>query len=159
MSVSIGRIAQMELGCLILAGAISGLSGCGDAPAGSKERQRASASGKVTFDGQPIAAGGVGFQHSESGNSVSCLITNGTYESASGEGPFLGKNTVTVSGSDGPNGTPLWSGAWSREVEITGDTFAQDFDVKKSDTKPYKPPKAGPVDPGAAGDEEKPLNE
>ena len=68
MCGSRGCVARIELGCRILAGVLLlGLSGCGDAPAGGKERQRASASGKATFDGQPIASGGVLFQHAESG--------------------------------------------------------------------------------------------
>jgi hypothetical protein len=135
-------------------------SGCGQEPAeGGKDHPRASASGKVTFDGQPIPSGSVTFMHAESGTYANCPIEDGEYESESGDGPIIGKNTVTVVGVDGPNGTQLWGGAWSQQVDITGDTFEQSFDVKKSETKPYVAPK--PVnDPGSAGDgEEKPIYE
>lgn len=155
-----GRKPAHDLRTALAVCALAALSGCGgDPPEGGKELPRSSASGKVTFDGQPIPAGSVTFMHADSGTYANYPFEDGEYESTSGDGPVIGKNTVIVVGMDQPNGTPMWGGTWSREVEITGDAFEQDFDVKKSETKPYVAPK--PVnDPGSAGDgEEKPIYE
>lgn len=140
MRMSCHRVTRLRGGFSIVFGAsiLIGTSGCGAAPAGGNARPQATASGKVTFDGQPVPSGSIAFRHEESGNTAECMISDGAYESESGAGPLIGKNTVSIVGLDGPGGKPLWGGAWSREVDVQGDTFTQDFDVKKSETKKVK---------------------
>lgn len=129
----------------------AGLGGCGGATGeGATDHPRASASGTVTFDGKPVPAGSVQFTHLDTGIYSNCPIDEGTYENESGQGPVIGKNTVTITGLDGENGKQLWSGAWSREVDVTGEAFEQNFEVKADEVQPYK-------DIGM--DEEKPLYE
>lgn len=138
---------------------LAALSGCSSDPGeGSQERARTSASGTAMFDGKPIPSGSVTFLHTESGTYANCPIHDGKYASVSGEGPVIGSNLTSVVGLQEPHGTPLWGGVWSQQVEITSDSFKQNFDIKPADTKPYVAPK--PVnDPGSAGDEDKPLYE
>lgn len=132
--VPVGGIMSI-LGALVLAAAC----GCGGAAGeGSVDNPRASASGTVTFDGKPIPSGSVQFTHLDTGIYSNCLIDGGTYKSERGAGPVIGRNTVTISGLDGVNGKPLWSGPWAREVQITGDSFEQNLEVKADEVKPYK---------------------
>ena len=42
-------------------------------------------------------------------------------------------------GLESEGGKPQWSGVWSQQVEVTGETFEQTFDVKETEVKPYKP--------------------
>jgi hypothetical protein len=133
-----GRI--VSVGAILLGAAmLAGVSGCSSDPAeGGKDNPRASASGSVTFNGQPIPAGSVTFTHLDSGTYSTCPIDDGTYENESGDGPLIGKNVVTVVGLEAAGGKPQWSGAWSKEVDIAGDTFEQNFEVQSDEVKPYK---------------------
>jgi hypothetical protein len=127
--------------CVLLVAAlcVPVISGCsGSSAEGNVEQNRASASGKATFKGAPIPAGSVVFLHVDSGTYSNCPISDGSYESESGDGPVHGKNTVNIVGLEGENGKPLWSGVWSHEVTVEGDDFSQDFDVKAEEVKPYK---------------------
>ena len=137
MSARCGRwhCAAIWLGTSILMAA----TGCGGDPGeGAKENPRASAYGSVKFDGNPIPSGSVVFTHPETGNQSVCPIEDGTYENESGDGPVIGKNMVNIIGMDGPDGKSLWSGTWSREVTIEGDSFEEEFEVKQDEVKPYK---------------------
>ena len=91
---SINRTSFINCSVLLLTfAAFSAILGCGggaDVPPG---RERVSASGKVTFDGNPVPAGGVSFMHKESGNTGYCTIVNGAYTEEDGQGPVVGENT------------------------------------------------------------------
>jgi hypothetical protein len=123
---------------VLVAAVLAGASGCGETGAGAVKRPRAAASGKVEFDGKPIPAGSVVFLHLDSGIYSTCPISNGSYKSVRGDGPIAGKNVVSVIGLEAADGKPLWGGAWSREVEVQGATFHEDFKVKPDDVKPRK---------------------
>jgi hypothetical protein len=127
-------------GALLTAVLVAGISGCTGGGGGEMEGQhkRATASGSVTFKGQPIPAGTVVFTNHESGIQSTCLIDDGTYESESGEGPVNGKNTVNVIGLEAEGGKPQWSGVWKEDVQIDGETFEKSFEVKEEQVKPYK---------------------
>ena len=120
---------------LLACAAFSAVIGCGgeSVPEG---RERMSASGKVTFDGNPVPAGGVSFMHKESGNNGYCMIVDGAYTEEDGKGPVVGENTVTVTGLDMVDGKPLWSGSYSKDVTITKDGFNEDFAIVSSDVQP-----------------------
>ncbi|WP_437188206.1 hypothetical protein SH668x_001637 [Planctomicrobium sp. SH668] len=67
------------------------LSGCG----GGNDN-RASISGSVTFNGEPVEEGSITFI-AEKGPSTGGAISNGTYSIPSENGPMLGNNTVHIS--------------------------------------------------------------
>lgn len=140
-------------GVLLTAALVAGLSGCTGGGAGelAGNHQRASASGSVKFKGQPIPAGTVVFTNLETGIQSVCPIDDGSYENESGDGPVQGKNTVNIAGLEAEGGKPQWGGVWSKDVQIDGDTFTQDFDILESEVQPYK-------DLGGA-EEEAPLYE
>jgi hypothetical protein len=83
------------------------LPGCGGAPAEKGVKPRVEASGKVTFDGQPIPAGTVTFLNHESGNSAECPISDGVYECDSDAGPNPGRNTVMVVAKESETSNPM----------------------------------------------------
>jgi len=127
-------------GALVTAALIAGLSGCagGDAGEMASDHQRATASGSVTFKGQPIPAGTVVFTSIDTGIQSVCPIDEGTYESESGDGPIYGKNTINVIGLEAEGGKAQWSGVWKHDVQIDGETFEQNLEVKEDEVKPYK---------------------
>ena len=114
--------------------AFSAIIGCGDSTPPGPER--ATASGKVEFDGKPVPAGSVSFIHKESGNMSSCMITNGVYTSEVNEGPVLGENTLSVSGYAVIDGKPLWGGVYSKMVTVAKDGFNEDFSITPAEVKP-----------------------
>jgi len=135
-SKSSSRTSYFNSVVLLLAcAAFSAVIGCGgeSVPAG---RERMSASGKVTFEGNPVPAGGVLFMHKESGNNGYCTIVNGAYTEEDGQGPVVGENTVTVTGLDMVDGKPLWGGSYSKDVTITKDGFKEDFAIVAADVQP-----------------------
>lgn len=141
MGVSCGvrfrRAARAVRGLAVLA--VVAISGCGGEKGElSSEYQRAAASGSVKFKGQPIPAGTVVFTNVENGIQSTCPIDDGEYESASGDGPVYGKNTVNVIGLEAEGGKALWSGVYNRDVTISGDSFQQEFDVKEDEVQPFK---------------------
>ena len=99
-------------------------------------RERLRASGKVSFDGTPVPAGGVSFQHKQSGNLGYCPIIDGVYQEEEGQGPVIGENTLTVTGLDMVDGKPLWGGIYSKDVTIGPDGFQEDFAITSSDVQP-----------------------
>jgi hypothetical protein len=111
------------------------IMGCGG-EAVRPGRERVRASGKVSFDGTPVPAGGVSFQHKQSGNSGYCPIVDGVYQEEDGQGPVVGENTLTVTGLDMVDGKPLWGGIYSKDVTIGQDGFQEDFAISSSDVQP-----------------------
>lgn len=120
------------------------LAGCG----GGVEpptTARVNASGKVTFDGKPVPAGTVTFLHNETGHMAVCPINDGAYENESGQGPNPGQNTVTIVGMDAEGGTEMWSGAWTKTVQVGEGDFTEDYAITSAEVKPYDP-QSRPVD-------------
>jgi hypothetical protein len=68
-----------------------------------------------------------------------CLIDNGEYASESGQGPNPGQNTVTVIGMESADGNPLWGGAWMKKVDVGDGDVTEDFEIAKTDVKPFDP--------------------
>ncbi|MFN8709872.1 MAG: hypothetical protein ACK50J_24635 [Planctomyces sp.] len=123
-----------KLGLLIVFGL---LVGCGGAEKPKPGRERVSASGKVTFDGAPVPAGFVVFNHNESGTPVSCPISDGAYESVSGEGPIVGANMVTVTALDkAEGGQALFGGMTAKEVTVEAGGYTGDFAFTKEEVTP-----------------------
>lgn len=143
------KVQGLRGGACLLGGVLLlSLCGCGSSGEGATKRDRASASGKVEFDGKPIPAGAVVFTHIESGTVVSCPITNGSYANERDAAPVIGKSAVSVVGMDKVDGKNLWNGIWSKQVEVKAPKFAEDFSVQADQVKPF-------VDKGS--DEEQPL--
>jgi len=113
------------------------VSGCGGGADDAKER--ASASGKVSFDGKPVPAGNVVFMHTASGTMAMCPISEGEYSSVRNEGPLLGANTVTVSALDKADGQPLFGGGKSFEVDVAASGYTGDFALTAEDVMPAAP--------------------
>jgi len=114
------------------------VSGCG-ASDGKPSKPRASASGKAIFDGKPIPAGYVTFIHKESGTAATCPITEGEYESLSGEGPLIGDNSVTVSALDKVDGQPLFGGGKPMDAKVEASGYTGDITLAADDVKPATP--------------------
>jgi len=117
---------------------IAGLSGCGGGDAADAGSPRVNASGEVTFAGKAIPAGTVTFLNPATGNLAVCPISNGVYSSQRGQGPNPGKNTVMIVGQDKVDGTYLWSGSWSTEVEVDDESdYDGEFTVNADEVKPF----------------------
>lgn len=115
--------------------AIIGVAGCGgegQLPA----KNRVKASGKATFDGKPIPAGGIQFSHTASGDMGMCEIEDGLYNVIDNQGPVVGENTMTLVGLDAVDGKPLWGGSYSKVVVIGEDGFTEDLAVSASEVQP-----------------------
>lgn len=129
--------------CLSL---IASLPGCGGgADKKGAPKPRVNVSGKVEFDGKPVPAGTVTFINATTGDIATCKISDGSYSNARGEGPNSGDCAVTIVGMDKADGTPLWGGAWTKQVKVGEKDFKEDFSIKSSDVKPFNP-KSRPVD-------------
>ena len=116
------------------------LQGCGGEDVkGTDNNPRVNASGKVEFDGKPVAAGTVTFLQAETGNYAICEIYDGTYESEDGAGPNPGKNAVSIVAKETADGYPLWQQAWKKQVEVGTTDFTEDFAIKASEIKPLDP--------------------
>lgn len=132
------RAISCAAACLWLAWTC-GLSGCGGGSVDAPKTPRVGASGKVTFDGQPVPAGTVTYLHTETGHMAVCLIDGGEYASESGQGPNPGQNTVTIVGLESDEGNPLWGGAWMKQVNVGDGDVTENFEIAKSDVKPFDP--------------------
>lgn len=127
-------VSCRTLGLLIVFGL---LVGCGGGEKPKPGRERVSASGKVTFDGAPVPAGFVVFNHKESGTPVNCPISEGEYESVSGEGPIVGANMVTVTALDkAEGGQALFGGMTPKEVAVEAGGYTGDFAFTKDEVTP-----------------------
>ena len=118
--------------------------GCGGSADKSKFKpfERGTASGAVTLDGKPVPAGSISFRHKDSGNRAVCQIKDGSFASASGQGPQLGVNVAEVFGreTNDPYAPYLWGGSFTQEVTIEKSGFKGDFAVTKDKVKPPPPP-------------------
>lgn len=123
-----GRIAAL-IAVPLVALAVSGCGGGG----GPEGKARASASGKVVFDGKPIPAGHVLFTHTDSGTMAICPISDGEYSSVSGEGPLVGANTVSVSALDKPDGQPLFGAGKAMQVTVEASGYTGDITLAADD--------------------------
>ena len=74
------------------------LLGCGGPDSG-----RASVSGKVTFDGEPVKAGQIAFEPQGPGRMGIAQIVDGAYQMPPQQGPTPGKYTVRIT-ADRPTG-------------------------------------------------------
>ena len=115
--------------------------GCGGAPEGPP---RASVSGKITLDGQPVEGGTIYFVP-EKGPMASATIAGGSYSISAGErGPVLGKSTVKVewyrdSGKKDSGGAAIseqaipvkYLGMTALSVEILAGLNTHDFTLTK----------------------------
>jgi hypothetical protein len=81
---------------LVLALAASLSSGCG-----SGGPARASVTGKVEFDGQPVTEGTILFVPTgdTKGPAAGTIIKDGSYTLSAKEGPVIGKNKVEIKGT------------------------------------------------------------
>jgi len=123
----------------VLASGLTALNGCGGGQGAKSGRPRVNASGKAIFDGKPIPFGDVLFTHIESGNTSSCTITNGSYQSPKGMGPVIGENNVAVYGFEKEDGKALWSGTWSKPITIGPKGFKEDFSIAATEVSAPDP--------------------
>ena len=86
--------APQMLACVML----TQFLGCGGADSG-----RASVSGKVTFDGEPVKMGQVSFEPQGQGRMGIAQIVDGAYQMPPQQGPTPGKYTVRIT-ADRPTG-------------------------------------------------------
>jgi hypothetical protein len=117
------------------------LTGCG----ASDGVDRASVSGKVTFDGQPVQEGSIVFTPTAGTTGPMCFvaIANGSYSIAAGDrGPVVGKHKVAIeayrdAGTVDDGGAPLKDqivpAKYNKEttlvVEVTQGSNTHDFDL------------------------------
>lgn len=110
------------------------LSGCGGATEKGPERFRLS--GKVTFNGQPVPTGTIYFQP-ESGPAGTAKITDGAYDTKSGQGTVGGPHKVMIEGFDGKGvnpgepGQPIFK-PHTIEMNLPKSDDVKDFDVPAS---------------------------
>jgi hypothetical protein len=117
----------------------SWLIGCGAGADDGPARFRVS--GKVTFNGKPVAAGTIYFEpHAEKGNrgpAGSAQIKNGQYDTNNGKGVVGGPHLIMIDGYDGnatadaPFGKPIFVPHTVEEDLPKSDT-TKDIDVPAS---------------------------
>ncbi len=116
---SIKVAASLMLMCVVLAL----LPGCGSPDSG-----RASVSGKVTFDGEPVKTGQVSFEPQGQGRFGIAQIVDGAYQMPPQQGPTPGKYTVRVT-ADRPTGKPAQA-LPSAAGRPTGEAYEQYIPAK-----------------------------
>ena len=103
--------------------ALMALLGCNNADAG-----RASVSGKVTFDGQPVKMGQIAFEPQGAGRLGIAQIIDGAYQMPAQQGPTPGKYVVRIT-ADRPAGKPAQA-APSATGRPTGEVYEQYIPAK-----------------------------
>ena len=132
------RLSRRNLVVVLTLFSIASVSGCGGGEEIDRGTPRVNASGEVTFDGKPIPAGTVAFLNIATGNMAVCPISNGKFSSPRGFGPNPGENTVMIVGQDKVDGTFLWNGSWTTQVEIDDDSdYDGEFTIDAKDVQPY----------------------
>src|SRR5947207_983767 len=102
-------------------------SGCSDEKRSkSVAKPRASASGNVSYEGKPLAAGTVNFTSKDTGNTASCPIDGGSYACKSADGPNPGENYVVIVWKE-ENGAG-WT--WKSNADVPETGYTGDFAVK-----------------------------
>jgi hypothetical protein len=79
--------ASLFVACVV----ISLFAGCG-----GHDSDRASVSGKVTFDGEPVKTGQIAFEPQGQGRFGIAQIVDGAYQMPAQQGPTPGKYTVRI---------------------------------------------------------------
>lgn len=97
--------------------------GCGSADAG-----RASVSGKVTFDGEPVKTGQISFEPQGQGRTGIAQIVDGAYQMPPQQGPTPGKYTVRIT-ADRPTGKTAQAMP-DASGRPTGESYEQYIPVK-----------------------------
>ena len=112
--------------------------GCGGGGGNSKvvAKPRVSASGKITIDGKPVAAGSISFVNHETGNSGSGTIVDGAYTVKAADGPNPGANAVVVVAKEKAGEDDKWQ--WSDKVDVPAAGYTGDFAIVQKQTKPAK---------------------
>jgi hypothetical protein len=95
--------AKISVSSLLTLMAMSALLGCSNPDSG-----RASVSGKVTFDGEPVKTGQIEFEPQGQGRFGIAQIVDGAYQMPSQQGPTSGKYTVRIT-ANRPSGKPAQS--------------------------------------------------
>jgi hypothetical protein len=95
--------AKISASPLLTLIALSALLGCAGSDAG-----RASVSGKVTFDGEPVKTGQISFEPQGQGRIGIAQIVDGAYQMPPQQGPTPGKYTVRIT-ADRPTGKQVQS--------------------------------------------------
>ena len=102
--------------------ALTCLVGCGGPDAG-----RASISGKVTFDGEPVKMGQISFEPQGQGRVGIAQIVDGAYQMPPQQGPTPGKYTVRIT-ADRPSSKP--AAASDPSGRGAGESYEQYIPVK-----------------------------
>lgn len=97
--------------------ALTVLVGCGGPDAG-----RASVSGKVTFDGEPVKMGQIAFDPQGQGRMGIAQIVDGAFQMPPQQGPTPGKYTVRIT-ADRPSGKPAQT-----TPEVSGRSVGESYE-------------------------------
>jgi uncharacterized lipoprotein len=90
------------LALILLSSTVLLLSGCGE------KNKLCAVSGKVTFQGKPVAAGIIRFSNSQAGVDLTALLqSDGNYEIVTAQGPGLPEATYQVAIMPPRNNIPL----------------------------------------------------
>jgi hypothetical protein len=101
---------------------------------GGKTADRAGVSGKVTFDGQPVAAGQVVFEPQGAGRMGIAQIVDGAYTMPPEQGPTAGEYVVRIT-ANRPTGAKAAAGRGSDEQV---DVYEQFIPAKYNDQTELK---------------------
>jgi hypothetical protein len=93
--------AKISASSLLTLMALSAFLGCSNPDSG-----RASVSGKVTFDGEPVKTGQIAFEPQGQGRFGIAQIVDGAYQMPPQQGPTPGKYTVRIT-ANRPLGKPV----------------------------------------------------
>ncbi len=114
------------------------LYGCGSGQSGP---ERFVLSGKVTQDGQPVAAGEVVLMpdtaKGNKGPGAVGTITDGTWKTTADKGPVSGPHIVMLTGYSSAEATepggapPLLFAEYKTNIDVTADASNIDFDVPR----------------------------
>jgi hypothetical protein len=100
----------------------------------SKGSDRASVSGKVTFDGQPVASGQIAFEPRGTGRLGIAQIADGAYKMAAEQGPTPGEYVVRIT-ANRPTGAKTAGG---RGGDAQVDVYEQFIPAKFNDRSELK---------------------
>lgn len=129
---------------LVFVASLTGIAvGCGGGNAATNTKgmtkPRVAVSGKVQFDGKPLAFGVISFTSKDTGNSASTSVKDGSFACKVDEGPNAGANVVSIAGKESADGPPVW--IWSSKLDIPADGLTSgEFTVDSSKTKPAPKP-------------------